>query len=494
MSLKITKAFQFFTSIRFRLTALFTCIFGSTLIFFSVMVYQVFARNHMREFDAALYNYTVDVANGIQVNFFGDLRFRPNIPFDEKKAFPFSLGQAFFQITDVNGNILAKSHNLLDSSLPIQRNEIAKLVGEEVVFEFVRSNLMPASADRDSKNYRLIKYLVKLPNSASTILMIAVPMTLFERERQGLLAFLALFVPIVLVLATLGGWFFAGSALKPIKLINWKARKINPTNLAERLPVPAVDDEMKDLSVTLNDLLGRIQRAFESQEKFIADVSHEMKTPLAILRGELDLIKQKSHGAEVTEYLESAEQEITHISELVENLLLLARVDAGVSCLAQGAVRMDEIVLDTIARTEVFAKSLGKRISINFKEEVVSGSAESEKQFQIHGDAGLLQCLAKNLIENAIKFSHTAENVEVEVCDQRQNVVLNVVDHGRGIPETERKHLFQRFYRGESTRNEVRGSGLGLHLASRIAEIHGGRIDVDSEVGRGTVFRVELPK
>ena len=127
MSLKTSRAFQFLTSIRFRLTALFVCIFGSTLVLFSTLLYQVFARNHMREFDAALYNYTVDVANGIQVNFLGDLRFRPNIPFDEKKAFPFSVGQSFFQITDVNGIVL------------LRRSIRVKRIGLEKPKEQVRS-------------------------------------------------------------------------------------------------------------------------------------------------------------------------------------------------------------------------------------------------------------------------------------------------------------------------------------------------------------------
>lgn len=493
------KAINFFASIRFRLTALFAGIFGSTLVVFAVLLYQVFARNHMREFDAALYNYTVDVANGIQVDFFGDLRLRPHIPFDEKKTFPFALGQAFFQITDVNGVVLARSRNLGEHSLPILRTDVAKLLSEEVTFELLRSSDLPATGDQDARYYRLIKYLVKLPNNAATILMVAVPMTLFERESKGLLAFLWFVVPIILALATLGGWFFAGSALKPIKLINWKARRINPSNLAERLPVPANDDEIRHLSITLNDLLSRIQRAFDSQERFIADVSHEMKTPLAILRGELDLIKQKGHPQEIREYLESAEQEIAHLSELVQNLLVLARVDAGVSCLAQGAVRVDEVVLDTVALTEPFARSSGKRIAVNFVEEAAPEGPDAvpavgDEHFQVRGDAGLLQCLAKNLVENAIKFSDNAENVDIEVIDGADTVVLNVKDQGRGIPAAERARIFERFYRGESTRSKVRGSGLGLHLAERIAEIHGGRISVDSEVGRGTVFRVELPK
>ena len=493
MSLKTSKAFQFLTSIRFRLTALFVCIFGSTLVLFSVLLYQVLARNHMREFDAALYNYAVDVGNGIQVNFLGDLRFRPAIPFDEKKTFPFAVGQSFFQITGVNGVVLARSTNLGDMILPIRRTDVAKLLGEEVVFEMVDPSELPPSGDPEARRYRLIKYLVKLPSNASTILMVAVPMTLFERERKGILAFLWVFVPIILALATLGGWFFSGSALRPIKLINRKARRINPSNLAERLPVPVGDDEVRALSLTLNDLLGRIQRAFDSQEKFIADVSHEMKTPLAILRGELDLVKQKSHSLEVKEYLESADQEIAHLSELVQNLLVLARVDAGVSCLAQGSVRVDEVVLDTVALTEPFARSSGKRVSVNLIEDRAEGGVAGA-HFQVKGDAGLLQCLAKNLVENAIKFSDKADNVEVEVVDGADAVILSVRDRGVGIPIAERKRIFERFYRGEATRNRVRGSGLGLHLADRIADIHGGRISVASEIGQGTVFRVELPK
>jgi signal transduction histidine kinase len=399
------------------------------------------------------------------------------------------LGQAFFQLTDIDGSVIARSTNLGDHQLPIKKEDISRLLADDVLFSLVDRSSLPASGDPEAKNYRLIKYLVKIPNTSLTVLMVAVPMTLFEKETKGLLAFLTIFAPFVLVSSALGGWFFSGSALNPIKHIVAKARSINPSNLAERLPVPSVDDEVRQLSSTLNDLLERIQKAFDSQERFIADVSHEMKTPLAILRGELDLVKEKSDSPEVKSYLDSAEQEIAQISELVQNLLLLARVDAGVSCLSQSAVRIDEMVLDTTASVEPLAKSAGKRISINFVE-----NSDKSGQFLVKGDSGLLQCLTKNLIENAIKYSNCEDIIDLEVVDEESSVILFVKDKGRGIPDTEKLRIFERFYRGESVRGETRGSGLGLHLAERIADIHGGHISVDSEFGRGTTFRVELPK
>lgn len=482
---------RFLSSIRFRLTAIFVIILSATLVFFSLLLYQVFTRNHIREFDAALYNYTVDVSNSIQVNFFGDLRFRPYVPFDEKKAFPFGLGQAFFQVTDMNGVPIARSGNLGMAILSVNREEIAKLLRDEVIFDSIPSATLPPTADREAKYYRAIKFLVKLSNGTNTILFVAVPMTLFEKESKGLIGFLWIFVPILIFGATLGGWFFAGSALKPIKLINASARRISAMNLSTRLPVPETDDEISHLSQTLNELLGRIERAFTSQERFIADVSHEMKTPLAIMRGEFDFVKKRTHDEELRHFVESADQEIAHLSQLVENLLVLARVDAGVSALNPAKVRLDEVILESVVRAEVVAKRSGSRLSVNMKENT---SSDASQQFVLEGDAGLLQVLVKNLIENAIKFSNAGEPVEVELEDRDEEIVLRVRDRGKGIPEEEQQKIFERFYRVESVKNETRGSGLGLHLVERIADIHGGSIMVDSQLNVGTNFEVTLPK
>lgn len=488
-------------SIRSRLTMLFVFIFGSTLIAFSVLLYQVYVQNHIREFDGALYNYTVDVANSIQVSFFGDLRVKPQAPIDDNKEFPFTLGKAFFQVSDVNGKVLMKSRILGRFNLPVSKIASMNLLDKKVYFATIKSRSLPVTGDRSAKNYRMIAYLVKKPGKPSIILQVAVPMTLFEKESAAMRNFLWFFVPIVLVVATLGGWFLSASALAPIKTITLSAREIKATNLSERVPVPEVEDEIRDLSETLNDLLSRLQQAFESQEKFIADVSHEMKTPLAILRGELDLIKDGNCTPEVSAYLQSASQEIGHLSELVENLLLLARVDAGMSSLSRSRVRFDELLLETIGRREIYSQNETVRVGLNLEEPEISESAKqagvagpSLNPFEIDGDAGLLQVLAKNLIQNAIKFSKPDTSVEVLLRSAGDSVEFSVRDRGDGISGEDLDRIFDRFYRVEKTRNQVRGSGLGLHLAKRIVDIHTGRIKVESEEGEGTLFTIVLPK
>ncbi len=279
-----------------------------------------------------------------------------------------------------------------------------------------------------------------------------------------------------------------------------KAREIKATDLSERVPTPEVEDEIRDLSLTLNDLLSRMQQSFESQDKFIADVSHEMKTPLAILRGELDLIKEGSCSPEVAAYLQSAAQEIGHLSELVENLLLLARVDAGVSSLSRSKVRIDELLLETISRREIYSQNETVKVNINFEEPTVSEAAKkagvmvAANPFEIDGDSGLLQVLAKNLIQNAIKFSEPNSSVDVLLRVVQETVIFTVQDHGKGIDEQFQKSIFDRFFRVEKTRNQVRGSGLGLHLSKRIVDIHAGSISVNSIPGEGALFTVVLPR
>ncbi|MGK5086868.1 HAMP domain-containing sensor histidine kinase [Bdellovibrionota bacterium FG-2] len=464
--------------LQFRLTVLFVAIFGVLLVLFCTLLYVEFSRTQQAEFDAALFNHAVDMSQTIEVDFFGRLSIHSDQLAEEGKVFPFALGKAYLQISDQNGEILMRSSSLGSRQLPFSKEDQALLFGQRVTFKtFEPGDRLPS--------YRLISYLVERQPGVRLILQIGVPLNLLDRQKRGLLAFFLITIPLILVLAIFGGLLFSRRALDPVRAIIEKAKEMSPSQLSERVPVPVEKDELRELALTLNHLLDRLQQSFESQERFIADASHQLKTPLAILRGELDVLKRRPRTVEETSgFLVSASQEVEYLSKMVEDLLVLARVDAGFGTLSIKKVRVDELALEAVSRLERFAQT--RKVKIRFN---LGGSGS----FEILGDSDLLQVMLRNLLENAIKFSPEDSCVEVEVNDEPAFVSVRVSDRGPGIPLEARERIFSRFFRAENTRNSVAGVGLGLPIAKRIIEIHQGTIEV-SDAHPGASFTVKIKK
>ena len=328
------------SSIRFRLTGLFVLLFGTTQIVLAVLIYELFVRSHQKQFDAALYNHALDIAQNVDMDAFGELSVKSDILSDGGKIFPFSTGRAFIQILKTDGRIVARSGGLGGSRLPLFLEDWQMINREGVAFRTLGKKDLPVEFVGKRSSYRLVSYLVTdrfVGSPKSYILQVAVPMNFLEETIDSLLKLLLIAVPLTLIAATLLGLWFARRALQPVADIIDSAKSLSPANLSARVPVPPVDDELKTLSLTLNELLARLQRAFESQERFVADASHELKTPLAILRGELDVLNLRARSpGEIQEFLASASKEIDSLSGIVENLLLLARVDAGAGSLKIG--------------------------------------------------------------------------------------------------------------------------------------------------------------
>ena len=219
------------------------------------------------------------------------------------------------------------------------------------------------------RQYRVIDYLIEKAGYG-LILQVAAPMVLLEREKQGLITFFAFSIPFILIVAVLGGLYISSRALAPVNAIIEKTRSLSAHQLSERVPVPEAHDEIRELAKTLNGLLNRLEQAFLSQENFIADASHQLKTPLAILKGELDLMRSRPRSAEENEqFLESASEEVRYLTRIIEELLLL-RPNRCRGCELQlREARVDEIAIDCIARLEKFSKKHNVKIALNLSEE-----------------------------------------------------------------------------------------------------------------------------
>ncbi len=479
---------MFFQGIRFRLASLFVLFFGVTLILFSFLLFNSFQKSQQAEFDIALYNYTVDVVSSLKVNLFGDAFLDPDFFKNQDKLFPFSLGKTFILFRSMDGKILVRSQNSIPHDFPFNQ-EIAKNIvsqGKNFQTVYIDADLNPSTAPNI---YRLISQKLDSPAGQSLIVQVAAPMDLLERQRHDLVTFFGVSIPIVLILSTLMGWFFTSRALSPVTNIIAKAKKISVGNLSERLPLPKTNDEIHQLTISLNDLLNRLEEAFASQERFVSDASHQLKTPLAILKGELDLIRNKNVSPdEMALFINSAAEEVLSLSKIVENLLLLARVEAGIEKFNFHSVRLEEVLLNQIAKLEKLAKLKNIKIVFNIDESLNSS-------FDILGEEELLSCLFHNLIENAIKYSPSNSTVNIQLTQKDEAILIDIRDSGSGVPLHEQEKIFDRFYRSSFEQSKIEGVGLGLSLARKIAEVLGGNLSVHNAVpGPGAIFSFQVKK
>jgi signal transduction histidine kinase len=493
--------------IRVRLTALYVAIFGITLILFSMLVYRVFTQNLQSEFDADLFNHALDVAQGIEVDVFGNVAVSPDVLSSGGKIFPFSVGSAFLQLSTLDNRIVARSRSLGRNELPRSADDLRILKAQGAVFRTLtpKEFAVPDPAARKGApipKHRLLTYLVVKGDGQMLLLQIAAPMNLIEQESQGLFTFFLILIPLTLILAAFGGLYLSRRALAPVSAMIDKARSLSPERLAERIPVPTAQDEIRQLALTLNGLLDRLQQSFESQERFVADASHQLKTPLAILRGELDILRMKDRSrerpsreaeADRDAFLDSAAQELEYLSRMVEDLLLLARVDAGEAALSSGAVRLDELALEAVSRLKPIAQRRGVGVRFDLVAE------HGEPEYEVRGDADLLRSLLQSLIENAIKYSpaaggERAPSVQVSVASEADWVWVRIKDEGPGIPVDDLPRIFERFYRSNTQPKGVGGTGLGLAIAKRISEVHHGILLAESEPGQGSQFSFGLKK
>jgi signal transduction histidine kinase len=299
---------------------------------------------------------------------------------------------------------------------------------------------------------------------------------------------------ILLLLAFLGGYWLADRAMQPVQTITHTVRQIGEGDLSRRLHL-ARQDEIGELAETFDQMLARLQAAFERQRQFTADASHELRTPLAIIELESNRALERRRSIEEYEKtLQVIQSENEQMSRLINELLLLARMDSGQTVIRSELVDLSEIAVDVLERLNDIAEERMVRLTTGTMEEA---SLQAERSY--------LTQLVTNLVENAIKYSHGDQAqvlVETGKADQEGHawVWVSVTDNGPGIAAEHLPHLFDRFYRIDPSRKRdeeegdaaISGSGLGLSIADSIAKAYGGRIDVNSEPGKGTTFTAWL--
>ena len=312
------------------------------------------------------------------------------------------------------------------------------------------------------------------------------PVTMGERSLARFGRMLMLVIPLALVLATLGGYWLSGRALAPVAQITNDARRINATNLADRLAVPPAHDELRELSETLNAMLGRIDRSVSQLRQFTADASHELRAPLALIYTAAEFsLRRERPREDLVEALEKILRESRHTTSLVDSLLLLARADSGEDSLqAPVAINVSSLCQDAADRAAELASAKGITVSTDLR----------STSIVVDGDETALRRLLLILVDNAVKYTPAGGRVNVRLALEKDAALIRISDTGIGIAAADLPHVFDRFWRADKVRSRATGgTGLGLAIARWIVDRHGGTIVVSSELGKGSTFTVTLP-
>jgi heavy metal sensor kinase len=292
-------------------------------------------------------------------------------------------------------------------------------------------------------------------------------------------------IPSLLLCAAAGGYWISTRALAPVDQITQTARTISAQNLSSRLVVPRTGDELQRLSETLNGMLERLESAFKKITQFTADASHELRTPVAVMRTRAELSLRKARSAdEYRDVISEVLAELEKTSGLIEQLMFLARADSGAESPHFAATNVTDVLREACHQGSALAEA--KQIA--FQEQI------SPDSMWIQGDASSLRRLFLILIDNAVKYTPSSGQIEVSLQRNNGYAIAQVRDTGIGIAETDLPNVFERFYRADKARTrESGGVGLGLSIGRWIAEVHAGTIEVQSSPGHGSIFQIRLP-
>jgi len=351
----------------------------------------------------------------------------------------------------------------------------------------------PASGETDpprswnaanGRHYRLQSIVVSMPGHRYRITVAVDEGPI--RQLLNLLATIKIIgIPAAIALALIGGYFLAGRVLAPVNAITAKAREITAERLAERLPVENPDDEFGRLADVFNQTFARLEDSFERMRRFTADASHELRTPLTAIRsvGEVGLQRDQDAGT-CRETIASMLEEADRLTRLVDSLKTLSSADSGAISVQREPTDLNVLAADVIDCLQVLAEEKGQELILDADEIVVAAV-----------DPATIRQALINLVDNAVKYTPPEGRIRVVVKRATAGTaVLEVADNGPGIPKEHLAKIFDRFYRVDKGRSrDMGGVGLGLAITRWAVEINGGRIEVESEEGEGSTFRIILP-
>jgi heavy metal sensor kinase len=461
-------------SIRFRLTVWYAGLLAGSLILFGVFTYLILGHYLAVRLNESLIKQAQQIGETLVANISqsGDAYVVDEI----KEHFAPEINGHFIRITRMDNSILyvsglPKEGGFDPSSIAAQTDVGSRaLTREERLPEGgeLMIHTLPFTA-RDGNPFLIEVGAVEEP---------------IESVLRGLILTLLLGLPVVVLVAIGGGYLMMQRALKPVDEITRGAKRITSHNLSERLPTPRTGDEIERLSVSLNEMIVRLDDSFQHLSRFSADASHELRTPLTILHGELEaIVQQPGLEPQVRESIASSLEETERLAKIVESLLAISKLDAGEVWMERERLDFAELTATTAEQMRLLAED--KHIAL---------SCDAHRRVEIEGNRARLKQVVVNLLDNAIKYTPENGSVSIKVSATNGSAVLEIQDNGVGIPKDALPHVFERFYRVDKARSrQMGGTGLGLSIVKSICTAHSGQVTAESGEGKGSHFRVELP-
>jgi heavy metal sensor kinase len=463
-------------SLRTRLIVLYTVIFGVLLTTIGISAYRLFARQLDDDATANL----IELTNGLH----GYLRIddgEPTLVYDdtdpEEAAFV-QRATRFYQVYNATtGKLLVQSDGLAPMALTLSPEEVKSF----------RDNPRLWTPETDYGRIRLSNTLITDDAGGTYLLQVGFPLKVpVDDPLSHFLKLLLWGGPIGLVAAVIFGRWMARLALAPLTRFAAAARAIDVTNPRERLPVRGARDELDAVAVAFNETLARIENVMGEMRQFSTALAHELRSPIAALRGEIELLAMKADIDDST-YRQSAGsqlEELDKLKRMIDQLLTLARAESGQIPLAHQRVELGPLVTSVVEQVEAVAEAAG-----------LSLTAEVVDEAAVNGDPEWLERLLLNLLDNGFKFTERGGQIKVRLTTQGDMARLEVQDTGVGMPADVVPHVMERFYRADPARSpSLQGVGLGLSLVKWIVDRHHGTIEIDSHPGRGSTFIVNIKK
>jgi len=464
-----------FTSIRSKLTAWYVLLLGVILVLFSILLFFFLSKRLYESVDSSLTVSARIVARSTQIN-----NSRTSFPgldlfFDQLMGFGTNKS---YKIYDGSGNIGSLSKNFDGSQFPLtQRAYSAALKGGTSYETFLIT---------DDHPIRVITMPVLKGPKLANLVQVGTSLKVVVDTLKNLKIILLTAVPVVLLLTALIGRFIARRALKPVAKITQTAKDIGSgANLSQRIPVSEVKDEIGQLALTFNSMMDRLESSFTQMRQFSSDASHELRTPLTVLKGQSELALGKERKPEeYQEVISSNLEEVQYMSKVLEDLFLLSKSDENQIALDCESVDLKSLIEEVCKHAEIIASDKNVKIAIAYLEGV-----------QVYGDPVRLRQMIWNVVVNGIKYTQHGGEVKISTRHKGGGVLITIQDNGIGISEEDLPLIFNRFYRVDKARSRQEGgTGLGLSICKFIVDAHKGSIDIESKLGKGTKFKITLPK
>lgn len=464
-------------SLRGRLTVWYVSVLAIVLVSVSLMIHVLLGRELHDRIDENLRAVT-----GIAVTSLSNDLAEGQSVVDAAKSTSAELqsNQAMLAIYDGAGNLLAEAGR--DDELQLTLPALDRITSDGII-------LYTATESDDDDRHRIaVRRATVGPSRTEYVILGGSDLEATEEELASLRRILLTVIPATLVMAGFVGWFLARQSLKPVVNMADRARQIGVGDLAGRLPVANPHDELGRLAETFNELLGRLAASFAQQRQFMADASHELRTPVATMRTAATVSLQVPHRSE-SDYRETVqiiEHQTERLARLVEDMFTLARADAGSYPVERSAMYLDELIEEVVRAARVLASKKNVGIEVTAADGVA-----------FTGDEDLIRRMIVNLLDNAIRHAPAGSTVTTSLTQSNGQYEVTVSDRGAGIPAEAQAHVFERFYRSDVARrrgvSDTGGAGLGLAIAKWIARLHQGDITLSASSSTGTTFRIQLP-